>query len=469
MESMRLSRRSRLRGALAGVAGLALGIALGGSLLFGLARGASGDANPLPSLDPARLIDATHVPPLITVPGEAVTLRYDVYCPPPEGAATDACDGGGTVYARASSSGPFRAFPLQLDRKASEGRYFVRLPDAIASSPAGFSYYAVLRNRVNGVTTTLPPGGASAPQRTYRAAAAVDVDLGAHRFGAPRLPSKHVLEARWGDGPAEAGLEGGPGSTPIGPGAFAVAADGTVTLLDQVHRRALELRPGATAPSAVPLAVNGTLADLAVDRGGDLWVLETAGRGAPLLRAFAPRGSQERVVPLADRTASQVRIGPAGPVVKELPSEQWVPAVEHGSALGARAQERAAESARPVSATRDVVVLREGDEARIALVGAGGVVRAWRVHSSTPLGEIQLAEPYADGVVLVVRSYTDDRSEFTVARLAARGLDGTFSVASADWAETAPLSRFRLAGSSVYRLGSTPDGVSIDRFDLEVR
>src|SRR6187455_804863 len=111
MESMRLSRRSRLRAALAGAAGLALGIVLGCSLLFGLAREASGDANPLPSLDPARLIDATHLPPLITVPGEQVTLRYDIYCPPPDGAATDACDGAGTVYARAGTSGPFRAFP----------------------------------------------------------------------------------------------------------------------------------------------------------------------------------------------------------------------------------------------------------------------------------------------------------------------------------------------------------------------
>jgi hypothetical protein len=469
MERMRLSRRARVRAALAGAAGLTVGIALGGSLLLGLANEASGDANPLPSLDPARLIDATHVPPLITVPGEAVTLRYDVYCPPPEGAPTDACDGDGTVYARAGSFGPFRAFPLQRDGKASAGRYFARLPDAIASSPAGFSYYAVLRNRANGAAMTLPPGGASAPQRSYRAASAVDVDLGAHRFGAPRSPSKRVLDIRWGDGLAEAGLEGGPGSTPVGPGAFAVAADGTVTLLDQVHRRALELRPGAVAASAVPLAVNGTLADLAVGPGGDLWVLETAGRGAPLLRAFTPRGAPERVVPLADRTASQLRIAPAGPVVKQLPSEQWVPAVEDGVALGARAQELAAESARPVSKARDVVVLRTGDEARVALVGAAGVERAWRVRSSTPLGEIQLAEPYGDGVVLVLRSYTDDRSEFTVARLGARGLAGTFAVASADWAETAPLSRFRLAGSSVYRLGSTPESVSIDRFDLEVR
>ena len=129
----------------------------------------------------------------------------------------------------------------------------------------------------------------------------------------------------------------------------------------------------------------------------------------------------------------------------------------------------AAESARPVSRTRDVVVLREGDEVRVALVGRNGVDRAWRLRSSTPLGEVQLAEPYGDGVVVVVRSYTDDRSEFTVARLGARGLVTSFSVAAADWAETAPLSRFRLAGASVYRLGSTPAGVAIDRFDLEVR
>src|SRR3954454_10387620 len=219
MESTRPLRRSRIRALLGGAAGLALGIALGGSLLFGLAHEAAGDANPRPSLDPARLIDATHVPPLITVPGEPVTLRYDIYCPPPEGAATDACDAAGTVYARAGSSGPFRAFALQSDRKASEGRYAVRLPDDIASAPAGFSYYAVLQNRASGVTTTLPPGGASAPQRSYRAAAAIDIDLGAHRFGATRAPSAHVLDAPWGDGPAEAGLEGGPASTPIGPGA----------------------------------------------------------------------------------------------------------------------------------------------------------------------------------------------------------------------------------------------------------
>jgi hypothetical protein len=43
------------------------------------------------------------------------------------------------------------------------------------------------------------------------------------------------------------------------------------------------------------------------------------------------------------------------------------------------------------------------------------------------------------------------------------------SLDSVDWAETAPLSRFRLRGSSLYQLGSTSAGLFVDRFDLEVK
>jgi hypothetical protein len=44
----------------------------------------------------------------------------------------------------------------------------------------------------------------------------------------------------------------------------------------------------------------------------------------------------------------------------------------------------------------------------------------------------------------------------------------SFAVESLEWAESAPLARFRLAGSSLYRLGSTRAGLFVDRFDLEV-
>jgi hypothetical protein len=43
-----------------------------------------------------------------------------------------------------------------------------------------------------------------------------------------------------------------------------------------------------------------------------------------------------------------------------------------------------------------------------------------------------------------------------------------FSLPAADWAQSMPLSRFRLVGSSLYELGSTDAGVFVDRYDLGV-
>jgi len=105
---------------------------------------------------------------------------------------------------------------------------------------------------------------------------------------------------------------------------------------------------------------------------------------------------------------------------------------------------------------------------RAALVDAVGVRRSWRIRSATPLAEVQLAEPLGNRLVLVVRAYTDGADEFLVLVLDQRGALERFAVDSADWAETAPLSRFRLVGSSLYQLGSTPAGLFVDRFDLEV-
>ena len=114
------------------------------------------------------------------------------------------------------------------------------------------------------------------------------------------------------------------------------------------------------------------------------------------------------------------------------------------------------------------MILRHGNQVRVALVGSAAVQRAWLVTSETPLAEVQLAEPYGTGVVLVTRVFTDLRDEFVVLVLDRRGVVERFSLDSADWAETAPLSRFRLRGSSLYQLGSTPAGLFVDRFELEV-
>jgi len=75
---MRAMARTR-----AAALGLAAGVALAGIGVLGWTGAAIADRAASGDLNPARLIAATHLPPLLTAAGEAVTLRYDIYCAPP--------------------------------------------------------------------------------------------------------------------------------------------------------------------------------------------------------------------------------------------------------------------------------------------------------------------------------------------------------------------------------------------------
>lgn len=449
------------------VAGLAAG-AIAGVAVAVLAGTAV--ANRLASSAEEPLIEATHLPPLLTAPNEQIELRYDVYCLADD-AGTDApCEAAGTVFVRSGDTGPFREVSLQDDPAADEGRFVARVPEDIATSRTGFSYYAVLRSKESDARVTLPAGGATAPQRSIPLGRSVDVRLGAHLFGAARKADIRVARAVWGTQAGEVGLEQGRNLTPIGGSAFDVDRNGTVYVLDEANRRLLRFASGAAAPAVVPLSINGTLADMSVDGEGTIHVLETTndpGR-APLLRIFDRNGAARGATEVVER-ASEVRIGPAGPVVLQHPSGQWMAAAIDGRPLTPPEQKRSGRAGRPFPGGSEVVVLRRGNEIRAALVGASGVRRAWRVSSETPFAEVQLAEPLGNRLLLVTRVYTDDRGEFLALILDQSGAQRSFSIDSADWAETAPLSRFRLVGSSLYQLGSTPAGLFVDRFDLEVR
>jgi hypothetical protein len=146
-----------------------------------------------------------------------------------------------------------------------------------------------------------------------------------------------------------------------------------------------------------------------------------------------------------------------------------MPAARGARILAPAEQRRAGRPGRPLPGGGELVVLRREDEIRVAIVTAAGVRRSWRLVSRTPVAEVQLAEPLGQLVVLVFRTYTDREDEFVVLVLDRSGIAERFSVTSDGWAETAPLSRFRLAGGSLHRLGSTPEGLFVDRFDLEVR
>jgi hypothetical protein len=155
--------------------------------------------------------------------------------------------------------------------------------------------------------------------------------------------------------------------------------------------------------------------------------------------------------------------------VQQQPSEQWLPVAAHGAALDRAAQAGHGRPGRPFAAGREVGVERVGaGELRVAELARDAVMRGWRITSATPLGEVQLAEPHGNRLVVVTKTYTDDRSEYVALVLDRSGIVTSFAVESLEWAESAPLARFRLAGSSLYRLGSTPTGLFVDRFDLEV-
>jgi len=451
-------------GKLAGLAGVLTGVATG--LAAAVVAGAAiaqqfGDH----ALGP--LLEATHLPPLLTPPGEQVELRYDVYCTPPSAEQIDEpCDAAGAVFARAGESGPFRELPLV---RSDGGGLVARVPDDLSRSPTGLSYYAVIRSERADRTVTLPGGGAAAPQRSLPLQRATVVRLGRHAFGRVRTASERVAEAAWGAGPGQVGLEQGRNLSPIGGSSFDVDEAGTIHVLDQANRRLLRWERGTDAPAHVPLAVDGTLADLEVGEDESIAVLETAPQGerGQVVRLFDRHGTARGTVRLAER-GSALRTGPAGPVVLEHPSGQWMPAAIGGRAVSPAEQRRSGTAGRPLRDGAEVVLLRLGNELRVAHVARGGARRAWLLSSETSLAEVQLAEPMGRRLVVVVRAYTDERSEFLVLVLDDRGIAARFAAPAADWAETAPLSRFRLVGASLYQLGSTPAGLFVDRFDLEV-
>jgi hypothetical protein len=465
MDVSRIVRRK-----LAGAAGIVIG-GLAGMVTVILAGTAVAHQLEAPSAAP--VFEATHLPPLLTAAGERVDLRYDVYCAAADVEPAGPCNATGSVFVRPGGAGRFRRLSLHEDRSASNGRFVAVVPESLARSASGFTYYAVLRSIDTGETLTLPDGGAAAPQRSLPLGSPVRVALGAHAFGRVTARADRVAEAAWGDGPGHVGLEQGRNLTPIGGASFDVARDRTVHVLDEANQRVLRFQAGSrSASAAVPLGINGTLADMSVAPDGTIHVLETThgGRDTQLLRSFEADGASKGVATIEGR-ASQVRLGRNGiPNVLQQPSNQWTPTLTgDGSELSLAAQSAAGEIARPLPSGGEVTVLRRGSEIRASLTAADGSRRSWRITSQTPIAEVQLAEALGNRLVVVARVYSDTQDEFVALVLGPTGLEERIALDSADWAETAPLSRFRLVGSSLYQLGSTPANVFVDRYDLEVR
>jgi hypothetical protein len=425
--------------------------------------------------DADQFLKAMYVPIKLRAPGDPHEIRFDISCLPPDGNAEGpgVCAGGGTVYFRVP--GVSAIVPLRLDSSAQVGRYVAAIPPFIWAAP-WFTYYAVIRDDTTGRSIVVPPGGSSAPQISF-AMNGPTIDLGSHVFGQNRRASARVAGARWGDSGVQVGLEDGT-DMPTGAASFDVDAAGDVYLLDEAHRRMLEFA-GANTPHAVPLpGLAGVKADLRVSGAtGTAYLLEVASAVSPrpLLRSYTTQGGALTVSPVADETAAQIRLAGSTAYVSEYPSSMWAPVLQsNGRAAIESSTQLSHGFAGAPTAGGNVVVLSTGNEIRIGKYGAGGTsgyrFSTVRITSATPVADVQLAQTLPSGRLLVVFSvYTDTDHEYEAAVIDPSGaLVDQFSLAAPEWAQSMPLSRFRLVGSSLYELGSTEQGAFVDRYDLGV-
>ena len=457
---MRIKRMRRI-GSRWALAGFICGALVGGTLLTSSVIDASADSRSVSIRATVErgLRDVLHSPPLLVERGATVSLRYDVVCQ--SDPAGRPCALSGSVYVRRFGDAEFSRTALV----ASPGSTLVAALPESASTGDGFSYYAVIGDDA-GNEMTVPDGGAVAPQTAWVVPAATSVELGTHVFGHVRQPDGTALRASWGAADGSLGLLTGRGQATIGPSAFDIAPDGSVVVLDQVNGRLAVYPGGRRSPRYVHIRFVGVEGDLAVGGDGTTYVLDGTGTAAPLVRSFTAAGAQAGAVTVGAANADMLRAGPGGAFVHGYPGDMWLPAARAGLLLQPSAQAAAARAGRSVDGGAEVVVKATQAGAVIALVRGKGIARAWRLTSATALGEVQLAEPFGDGLVAVVRTWTEHDAEFVVLVLSRTGIAASFSLPAVEWAESAALGRFRLFGRTLYQLRSASDGAEIVKFDL---
>jgi hypothetical protein len=399
------------------------------------------------------LRDVLHTPPALARQGSRVTLRYDVVCQA-DGFGKP-CVLTGDVFIRRAGDTTYR--PTSLAAAGESG-----LASAVDVPAGGISYYAVIEDGA-GSSVTVPAGGAVAPQRLWALPELTSVGLGTHVFGRARPPERRVLAGSWGTGNGAFGLITGRETARIGPSAFDVAPDGSVVVLDQVNDRLALYGPGARPPRYAPISFTGGEGDLAVGPDGTVSVLDQAPE--PVVRSYSPSGAALGVTSISG-SADMLRAGPSGVLLHAYPGEMWLPVSQADQLLQPSQQAANAKAGLPTAGGTEVVVRASRTEALFALVQDDRVLRAWRLTSRANLGEIQLVEPYGDGLLVVLRVWTGQRAEFIALVLSPSGLTSSFAVDTAEWAEAAALSRFKLDRGRLDQLRSTPASAEVVTFDV---
>ncbi len=316
-------------------------------------------------------------PPLLTTSGERVDLVYDTHCAAPDEDVEPACDVRGSVFMRAAGDRMFDERVL-VPRSVDGRQQLVtsRFRQLSPADPEDSSTTRSSKHPRSASASSVPAGGAEAPQASRPLENEVDVSLGRHEFGRGRRAGTRrrirSLGRRTCGRRARARKEPRPDRClRVRRGQRRARCSCSTRCIDGCS-------DGGRAPSAparIPVSVTGTLADLATGRRRlDLRSRERRARRAEGAReTLRRRRSRAR----GDRDGRAHVVADPDVTRWARRSRAAVASVDAGIAWTVCRRLRPSSSsvdgqARPFRDGVEVIVLRRGNELRVALLVTGG-------------------------------------------------------------------------------------------------
>ena len=324
-------------------------------------------------------------------------------------------------------------------------------------------FFLCARNDTGLVTAAGTP---EAPLRFWVTTEMSKLEMPAIPFGRVRK-SEPALFLPWGSGPMRAGLSLGRESLTIGPSAFDVDEAGRIYLIDGEQDRLAVFSDGTLVREA-PLQLESQ-GDVAVTADGTAHVLDVR-NGVAHVQAIPASGVAPPAVPVGKALSSHIRAAGGSAFVNLLPTDAWVRVPTGRDPLPSPFAGQLAVG-HPIGG--DAQLLRVGSSTAVRLAGVSGerLSNAVEIRSEVPLGDVALAEPDGSGgylcVVRVWRGGPSPADQYQVLHIKRGKVVKTFAVSSEQYADTPPLSTFRLGrDGDLYQLATGPSGFRIFRFDL---
>jgi hypothetical protein len=440
------------------VLAVAAGLALVAAIALPDGEVGPDDAKRAASIDPPASIHLFYSPVGLVRGGETVRIAVDAICTTAEGRQCPADVTLGTQVG---------AEPWQTVTRAADTGLQFDVTDAVArarENRASAVRFFLRAHTATGLATSA--GSPRAPLEFWVVPRMAEVQMPSIPFGQIRKPAS-VLFLPWGTGPTKAGLSPGRESLTGGPSSFDIDDRGRIHLLDTEQVR-LAVFSEDELVREIPLALDSD-ADVSVAADGTAYVLEVRDDVA-VVRAVSPSGGVQPARPLGDALSAHVRtVGPKA-YANLLPADVWVPVPDEDETLTATLPTKTFTGV-PVPGDAEFVRIATTRSIRLGTVYGDEVSDPVEVHSETPLGEVALAEPDGQGgywcVVRVWQETPTRADQYQVLRISGGEIVESFAVGAEQFADTPPLSRFRLGSDGdLYQLTTSPSGVRIVRFDL---